>query len=146
MCSQLPSPFGRGLGIGAALRAQTGHPNPQPLSQLGEGKYSASICFAAFRTIKENPDRKIIAEVFKTVFDSRGREQNVVWREGLSRSAADKLSAALRDDVNFVQRMERLRITAARRVELHDQRAEFEQQHGLLALRTGQTFERCAQR
>ena len=110
------------------------------------GEYPASICLATFRPIKENPDRKIIAEVFKTVFDCRGYEQNVVWDKGLSRSAADKLSTALRDDVNLVERMWCLRIAAARRVELHDQRAMFEQQHGLLALRAGQTCERFAQR
>src|SRR5258708_13256696 len=104
------------------------------------------MCLAGLRQIKENPGRKIVAEVFKTVFDSRGYEQNVVGGEGLPRSAADKLSTALSDDVNLVERMRCLRILAARRVELHDQRAMFEQQHGLLALRAGQTFERVAQR
>src|SRR5205814_8068309 len=107
---------------------------------------SASICLAAFRPVKENPDRKVIAEVFKTVFDSRGRKQNIVLSEGLSRSAADKLSAALRNDVNLIERVRRLRIAAARRVELHHQRAMFEQQYGLLALRAGQPFERFDQR
>src|SRR5712691_2300455 len=109
-------------------------------------KKAASICLATLRPIKENPDRKIIAEVFKTVFDARGYEQNVVWGEGSSRSAADKLSAALRDDVNLVERMWSLWIAGARRVELHDQRAMFEQQNRLLALWAGQTFERFAQR
>jgi hypothetical protein len=83
--------------------------------------------FAAFGPIKENPNRKIIAEVFKTVFDASGREQNIVRRKWLSRAAADKVTAALGDDVKFILGMRSLGIAATRRVKLHDQRAVLEQ-------------------
>ena len=79
------------------------------------------------------------------MFDTGGHKQNVVRNEVLARTSADKLTVALGDDVNLVTRMRRLRIAAARRVELHDQRAVLEQQHGLLALRAGQTFQRFAE-
>jgi hypothetical protein len=39
-----------------------------------EGKYSTSIYLAAFRSIKHHPDREVVAEVFKPMFDAGGGE------------------------------------------------------------------------
>jgi hypothetical protein len=87
------------------------------------------IYLAAFRSIEKDPDREIITEVFKAMFDARGREQGIVGRESLACSGANELAAALRHDVDLITRMRGLRVVAARRVQLHNQRTMLEQAH-----------------
>ncbi len=60
------------------------------------------IDFAAFWSIKDHPDGKIVAEVFKVMWDAGRREQQIVRSECLPLVAANKLPGALRDNVNFV--------------------------------------------
>ena len=60
---------------------------------------SGLISFAAFGSIKENPDRKVIAEVLKTMCDTGRGKQNIVRGNCLPRAIANELSAALRYDV-----------------------------------------------
>jgi hypothetical protein len=61
---------------------------------------------------------------------------------GLTRARAHELTRALRDDVNLVLRVRRLRVRSARRVELDDHRSMLEQQDRLLTLRSRQTRKR----
>jgi hypothetical protein len=79
-------------------------------------EFLTSVYLAAFRPVKKDPDREIITEIFKAMFDARGREQDIVLCESPACSGANELTAALRDNVNFITRMRRLGITAAWRV------------------------------
>jgi len=61
-----------------------------------------SICLAAFGTVEEHPHREIPGEVLKAVFDPCGCEQNVMRTERLALSAANKLTCALRYDIDLI--------------------------------------------
>jgi hypothetical protein len=109
------------------------------ISSLGSEAFSGSIGFAAFGPIKEYPDRKVLAEVLKSMLSSGRSKQDVVGGERLSSGAADKLAAALRHNVNFVTRMRHLEIRSARLGQLNYEGAMFEQHDVMLALWSGQT-------
>ena len=83
-------------------------------------KKSASIDLAALRPVKEDPDGEVIAEVFEPMFDSGGCEQDISWRESLPSAITNEFAGALGHNIDFVARMRRLRIVAARRVKLYD--------------------------
>ena len=77
--------------------------------------------------------------------DARGHEQDVTRSETAPRLAANELSRALRHDIDFVARMRRLIVFAARGVKLDHQRAVLKQSDGTFTLRTRQTIERVCQ-
>ena len=76
------------------------------------------------------------------MLNTRGREKDLVRPKPLTRAAANKLTAALRHDVNLVTRVRCLRIAAARRVKLYYQRAMLEQCYRSFTLWTRQAFQR----
>src|SRR5260370_39053982 len=82
-------------GISVLLSAVIIHVN------LWRCAYLIQVYFAAFRSIEEDPDRKIIGEIFKTMFDARGCKQDIVGHEGLASGATNKISAALGDDIDL---------------------------------------------
>ena len=103
------------------------------------------ISFAAFGPIKENPDRKVIAEVLKTMFCTGRGEQEVMGRKCLPRGATYKLTTALRHDVNFIARMRHLQIRAAWLGQLNYEGTMFEQRDVVFALGTRQTTKRVSE-
>jgi len=88
-----------------------------------------SICLAAFGTVEEHPHREIPGEVLKAVFDPCGCEQNVMRTERLALSAANKLTCALRYDIDLIAGVRSLWIASPRRIELDDQRAVLKERH-----------------
>jgi len=93
------------------------------------GSFLTSIDLAAFRAIKKDPDREVLTEILKAMFDARRGKQDIVRTKSLASAAANQLSAAAHDDVNFVTRMRCLRVLAARRIKLNHQRAMLENTH-----------------
>ncbi len=106
---------------------------------------SAWIAFAAFRSVKENPDGKIFTEILEPVFDAGRDKQHIIFLECLSRCAADELSGAVGDHINFIARMRRLRISSARGIEFSDERAVLEKRDYAFFLRAGQSIDRVSQ-
>src|SRR5882672_6964076 len=106
---------------------------------------SAGVSLAAFRAVKENPNRKVFTEVLEAVFDIGSDEKDIVRFAALAGAVADEVAPALCYDIDFIARVWCLGIASARRVEFYDQRTVFEQGHRALALRTGQTFEGLVQ-
>jgi hypothetical protein len=96
------------------------------------------ISFAAFGSIKENPDRKVIAEVLKSMFGSGRGKQEVMGRKCLPRGATNKLATALRHDVNLIARMRHLEVRAAWLGQLNYEGTMFEQHDVVFALGTRQ--------
>ena len=74
--------------------------------------------FAAFRPIKDNPGDEVIREMFKTMLDSGGDEEEIACLEEEAIAAAQEFAAALHDYVNFVAGVRRLRVVPARSVNL----------------------------
>ena len=79
------------------------------------------------------------------MFDAGGGKQNVIHLRRFARPAVNKFSAALRDNINFIARMRRLRIAAARDIELDYEGTVLEQSDRALALWPWQTLKRLAQ-
>jgi len=84
-----------------------------------------SIHLAAFRTIKEDPDRKVLTEIFKAMFDA-GRGDRTSWRLKAGVARRRQIRAAAGHDVDFVSRVGSLRVVAVRRVQLHTSEPWFE--------------------
>ena len=97
--------------------------------------------FSAFRSIEQHPQRQVAGEVFKPVFDARGREQDIRWSKLPAVVAANVLTGASGHEINFVARVRLLRIDAARRVDLDQQTAMLENGGKALSFRSGQTLE-----
>src|ERR1700759_3893321 len=74
--------------------------------------------------------------------DARGHEEQVAGRYALTFVAVDELASAACDDVNLVARVWLLRVRAARRVNLDDERAVLKSLGETLAARAGQQGER----
>jgi hypothetical protein len=77
--------------------------------------------FATLGAVENHPDREIVAEIFKAMSHAGGNEQQIGFAKGFAYLAADKFTAAARDDVNFVLSVRRLRIAAARRINFNQQ-------------------------
>ena len=87
------------------------------------------LSLAAFRAVEENPNCKVLTEIFEAMLDTGSREQNILRFEALASTVADECPFALRYDIDFIARVWRLGIAFARRVELYDQRTVFEERY-----------------
>jgi len=113
---------------------------------------SGQIGFAAFGSEKKDPDRKVIAEIFKAMFDAGRGEKDVLGGKRLSLTAGNKLSAALRHDVYLIARVWLLEIDAPRLGQLDYEGTMFKHHDIMFAQGTGQTtkclseinFQACA--
>ena len=74
---------------------------------------------AASLAPEDNPRRKIIGEVLKSVFNSGFDKDYVVWLEPTSLAALDELPTAADDDIQFVLLMRPLSIFPIRGVEAY---------------------------
>ena len=74
------------------------------------------LCLAAFRAVEENPDRKIIAEIFKAMFHSGGDKQEIMRGKLPAFARTNEVTGATNDYVDFITLMRTLRIVAPRRV------------------------------
>jgi len=97
------------------------------------------IDFAAFGPVEENPDCKVVREVFETVRDAGGNEQHVMRLKRLTSPSANKFTSALRDYINFVARMWRLWINDARSIQFGYERTMLEDSNDVFFLGAGQT-------
>ena len=90
---------------------------------------------AAFRAVEENPDRKIIAEIFKTVFHSGGDKQEIMRAKLPAFAGTNEVTGAANNYVDFITRMRTLRIVAPRCVKLHGKGPVVEERDGTFSLR-----------
>src|SRR5437016_4040758 len=74
------------------------------------------IDLATFGSIKENPNCKIVGEVFEPVCSSRSSKQNIVRLETFPRVSTNEFACSVRYYINFISRMWRPIIVAARRI------------------------------
>jgi hypothetical protein len=98
--------------------------------------------FSTLGAIKHHPYGEILGEIFKAVWASSGDEQQVTGLDGAACLAVEKLSAALRDDVQFIARMGLLWIVSAGRVNFYLQTAVLKQGEETRASRGFQLFKR----
>jgi hypothetical protein len=97
------------------------------------------IDFATLGPIEENPDRKVVREVFEAVLDAGGNEQHVMRLKRLACPSANKFTSALRDYINFVAGMWRLWINDVRSIQFGYERTMLEDRNDVFFLGTGQT-------
>lgn len=88
-----------------------------------------SSVLAAFGTVKHYPRTEVVTELLEPMRDAGGHKQHIARNKGTTLAAVEKYPAALRDDIDLISRVRRLRIASARRVELRQQRAVLEQRH-----------------
>src|SRR6266542_480283 len=112
----------------------------------GPSRSGCGVGLSAFRSIEKHPDREVVGKVLEAVYDACLREEHVVRSEPMPSSAVDEPAFASRNDVNLVAHMRRLRIVAARSVELDLQRAVLEHRRGPLSIRSRQKLYRLRQR
>ena len=77
------------------------------------------LCLAAFRAVEENPKRKVIAEIFKTMFYPGGDKQEIVRPKLPTLARANEIAGAADDNVDLIARVRTLRIATARRIQFH---------------------------
>jgi hypothetical protein len=97
------------------------------------------IDFAAFGPVEENPDGKVVREVFETVFDAGGNEHHVMRLKRLPSLPANEFTSALRDYIDFVAGMWRLWINDVRSIQFGYERTMLEHGNDVFFLGTGQT-------
>ena len=90
---------------------------------------------AAFRAVEENPDRKVVAEILKTMFHSGGDKQEIVGPKLPTFARAHEIAGAADDDIDLIARVRSLWIAAARRVKFHGKCPVLEQRDGTFSLR-----------
>src|SRR5215472_1243684 len=104
------------------------HSNHNTVTQDTRKHRRLSRMLAAFRAVKHYPHRKIVAEVFKAVNLSRGREQRVTRSKLQPLSFVNKPAGSGGHHVELVAGMGLLRVRALGRVDLYLQRAVLELQ------------------
>ena len=85
-----------------------------------------SFGLAALRSVKKDPDSKVLAEVFKTVLRTGGCEEEITGTKGLPCFITDKITLTLDHDVGFVTGMRLLRIGSSGSVYLNQKAAVLE--------------------
>ena len=90
---------------------------------------------AAFRAVEENPKRKVIAEIFKTMFHPGGDKQEIVGPKLPTLARANEIARAADDNIDFIARVRCLGITPTWRVQLHGKCSVLKQCDGTLSLR-----------
>ena len=90
---------------------------------------------AAFRAVEENPKRKVIAEIFKTMFHPGGDEQEIVGPKLPTLARANEIAGAADDNVDLIARVRTLRIATARRLKFDGKCPTLEQRDGPFPLR-----------
>jgi len=93
---------------------------------------------AAGRTVEDHPDRKVVAELFETVFGSRGDEQAIARLERIASAIVEQDASTGDDDVDLVLRMRRLPVRWKRaRGKFHLESAASQDRRRALTGRTG---------
>src|SRR5205809_4134626 len=90
---------------------------------------------AAFRAVEKNPECKVIAEIFKTMFHPGGDKQEIVRSKLPAFARANEITGAADDNIDFIARMRCLEITPTWRVQLHGKCSVLKQCDGTLSLR-----------
>src|SRR5439155_14842492 len=93
------------------------------------------LCLAAFRAVEENPECKVVAEIFKTMFHPGGDEQEIVRPKLPTLARANEIARAADDNIDFVARVRSLRIAPTWRVQLHGKCSVLKQCDGTFPLR-----------
>src|ERR1700733_13478879 len=96
--------------------------------------YSLHLRFAAIGSVEKHPGGEVVAEIEEAVLFARRHKQHVAWPERSFLAAPCEAPTAADNDVDFVARMRRLGIVAARRIQLNRQRAVAEQLDVALAV------------
>src|SRR6266480_1489870 len=108
----------------------------RPIGRISQMRPTRSLLrLAAFRAVKENPERKVVAEVFKTMLHSRWDKQEIVRPKLPTLVGAEKIARTADNNIDFVTRVRSLRIATARRVKFHCKCPVLEQRDGTFPLR-----------
>src|SRR5215469_13030287 len=112
----------------AGVSVELAHSNHNTVTQDTRKHRPLLPMLAAFRPVKHHPHGKIVAEVFKAVNLSRGREQRVTRSKLQPLSFVNKPAGSKGHHVDLVAGMGLLRVRALGRVDLYLQRAVLELQ------------------
>src|SRR5437773_4717671 len=93
------------------------------------------LCLAAFRAVEENPKRKVIAEIFKTMFHPGGDKQEIVGPKLPTLARANEITGAADDNIDFIARMRCLEVTPTWRIQFHGKGSVLEERDGTFPLR-----------
>ena len=90
---------------------------------------------AAFRAVEEDPERKVIAEIFKTMLHSGWDKQEIVGPKLPTLARAGKIASAVDDNVDLIARVWSLRIGTTWRIQFHGKCSVLKQRDGTFSLR-----------
>ena len=88
-----------------------------------KGAALRSLLLAALRTIEEDPDEEVVAEILEAVLDPGGREEKISGFEGMALAGVEVGPSTLSHKINLVARVRSLRICFPGCVHFHFQRA-----------------------
>src|SRR5436190_10449990 len=108
----------------------------RPIGRISQMRPTRSLLrLSAFRAVKENPERKVVAEVFKTMLHPGGDKQEIVGPKLPTLARANEITGAADNNIVFVTRVRSLRIATARRVKFDGKCPVLKQCDGTLSLR-----------
>jgi hypothetical protein len=108
----------------------------RPIGRISQMRPTKSLLrLAAFRAVEEDPERKVIAEIFKTMLHSGGDKQEIVGPKLPVFARAGKIAGAADDNVDLIARVWSLWIGTARRVEFHGKGPVLEERDRTFSLR-----------